>query len=202
MRHGDEELADAIDTVLAGRATTLAPLDLDLEVIADALTEPAGSVGYLDLHTGFVTTEAMLDNRDPDENTDLEDRSRWLPVPGEGSDAPYRDMRHFIATVPDPRLAQRLTDAIDGRGAFRRFYDASPLHRTSTLDGSDTAPTHDSDAPEGGSPTTDTSPKFDNRARNITPDQGTMRARDTRRIETLRKRRRRVRPWRSRGDLP
>jgi Uncharacterised protein family (UPF0158) len=32
-------------------------------------------------------------------------------------------MRHFIATVPDPRLARRLSEAIDGRGAFRRFYD-------------------------------------------------------------------------------
>ena len=119
---GDEELADAIDTLLGRRATTLAPLDLDLELIADALTEPAGSVGYLDLHTGFVTTEAMLDNGDPDEDKDREDRGRWLPVAGEGSDAPYRDMRQFIATVPDPRLAQRLTDAINGCGAFRRFY--------------------------------------------------------------------------------
>ena len=120
---GDEALADAIDAVLGRRATTLAPLDVDLELIADALTEPAGSVGYLDFHAGFVTTEAMVDNGDPDEDTDLEDRSRWLPVAGEGSDEPYRDMGRFIATVPDPRLAQRLTDAIDGRGAFRRFYD-------------------------------------------------------------------------------
>jgi len=65
---------------------------------------------------------------------DLDDRSRWLAVPGEGPDEPYRDMRHFITTVTDTRLAQRLTDAIDGRGAFRRFYkviatapDAHPM---------------------------------------------------------------------------
>ena len=120
---GDEALADAIDTALGQRAATSTPLDVDLDFIGDALTEPAGSVGYLDLHTGFVTTEAMLDSGDLDDNPDLEDRSRWLPVAGEGSDAPYRVMRRFIATVPDPRLAQQLTDAIDGRGAFRRFYD-------------------------------------------------------------------------------
>jgi Uncharacterised protein family (UPF0158) len=120
---GDKALADAIDTALGQRVTALAPLDVDLEFIADALTESAGSVGYLDLRTGFVTTEAMLDNGGPDDDTDLEDRSRWLPVAGEGSDAPYRDMRRFIATVPDPRLAQRLIDAIDGRRAFHRFYD-------------------------------------------------------------------------------
>jgi hypothetical protein len=53
---GDEELADAIDTALGQRVTTLTPLDVELDLIADALTEPAGSVGYLDLH---------LPSRDP-----------------------------------------------------------------------------------------------------------------------------------------
>jgi hypothetical protein len=32
-------------------------------------------------------------------------------------------MQQFIATITDPDLAQRLADAIDGRGAFRRFYN-------------------------------------------------------------------------------
>jgi len=58
---GDEELADAIDTALGRRPTTLVTVDLDLELFADALTEPLGSVGYLDLHTGFVTIDGMLD---------------------------------------------------------------------------------------------------------------------------------------------
>jgi hypothetical protein len=119
---GDEELADAIDAALGQRPTTLTPLDLDLELFADALTEPAGSVGYLDLNAGIVVTETMLD-ADPDEDIDLDDPNRWLAVPGEGSDDPYRDMQHFIATVTDPRLAQRLTKSIEGRGAFRRFHD-------------------------------------------------------------------------------
>jgi hypothetical protein len=65
----------------------------------------------------------MRDFGDQDHDMDLDDPSRWLPVPGEGSDEPYRDMQHFIATVTDVRLAQRLADAIHGRGAFRRFYD-------------------------------------------------------------------------------
>jgi hypothetical protein len=120
---GDDELADAIEVALGRRNTTLTPLDIDLELFADALTEPAGSTGYLDLHTGIVATEAMLDVGGEDEDTDLDDRSRWLPVAGEGSDEPYRDMQHYIATVTDPDLAGRLTDATDGRGAFRRFYD-------------------------------------------------------------------------------
>jgi hypothetical protein len=51
-------------------------------------------------------------------------------------------MRHFSATVPDPRLAQRLNDAIDGRGAFRRFYDTiamAPAEHTRWLRFSDVA---------------------------------------------------------------
>jgi len=120
---GDTELADAIEAALGRKPTTLTAIAIDLDLFADALTEPPGSIGYLDLHTGFVITEAMLDYDNPDEDTDLDDRSRWLAVPGEGSDEPYRDMRHFIATVTNPRLAQRLTEAIQGRGAFRRFYD-------------------------------------------------------------------------------
>jgi hypothetical protein len=41
---GDEELADAIDAALGRRPGTRAPLDIDLELFADALTEPPGSV--------------------------------------------------------------------------------------------------------------------------------------------------------------
>ena len=118
---GDTELADAIDTALGRRTDTLTPIAVDLDFLTDALTEPLGSIGYLDLHTGTVITEASLDYSDDED--DIEDRSRWLPVPGEGSDEPYRDMRHFVATVTDSRLAQQLDHAIEGRGAFRRFYD-------------------------------------------------------------------------------
>ncbi len=32
-------------------------------------------------------------------------------------------MKDFIATLDNPRLAERLSDAITGRGAFRRFKD-------------------------------------------------------------------------------
>jgi hypothetical protein len=32
-------------------------------------------------------------------------------------------MRDFVATVTDPRLEERLGDALRGKGAFRRFKD-------------------------------------------------------------------------------
>jgi hypothetical protein len=121
---GDAELADAIEAAVGRRPSGLTPISIDLELVAEALTEPPGSVGYLDLHNGVVLTETMLDfTDDEDADPDFGDTRRWLPVPGEGSDEPYRDMRRFIATVTDPDLARRLANAIDSRGAFRCFYD-------------------------------------------------------------------------------
>ena len=49
------------------------------------------------------------------------DPDRWLGVPNVGSREAWHDMAGFIATVDDRVVADRLTDAIDGRGAFSRF---------------------------------------------------------------------------------
>ena len=40
-----------------------------------------------------------------------------------GGRAGYRDMEAFVGTVTDPDQADRLSIAISGRGAFRRFKD-------------------------------------------------------------------------------
>jgi hypothetical protein len=57
------------------------------------------------------------------EAVDFDDPNQWLAVPPEGSDAAYRDMTSFIATVTDRRLADQLERAVQGRGAFCRFRD-------------------------------------------------------------------------------
>jgi hypothetical protein len=54
---------------------------------------------------------------------DFDDGDHWLYVGPEGPGEGYRDMEDFIAGVSDPGRADRLTIAIDGRGAFRRFKD-------------------------------------------------------------------------------
>lgn len=56
---------------------------------------------------------------DPDED----DPDRWLAVRCQGSRDGYRDMEDFIETVQDEDWADRLSIAISGRGAFRRFKD-------------------------------------------------------------------------------
>lgn len=49
--------------------------------------------------------------------------SRFISIPPEGSHEGYRDMDAFIATVPCPRLRERLELATGGHGAFRYFKD-------------------------------------------------------------------------------
>ena len=49
--------------------------------------------------------------------------SRYISVPEADSHEGYRDMERFILTVQDDRLKDRLWQAIQGRGAFRRFKD-------------------------------------------------------------------------------
>lgn len=56
-----------------------------------------------------------VDRIEPDYGT------RFISIPPDRSHEGYRDMEAFIDEVGDPHLQRRLEDAIDGRGAFRRF---------------------------------------------------------------------------------
>ena len=49
--------------------------------------------------------------------------SRYLAIPQRETHEAYQIMRDFILTVEDERLADRLWNAISGRGAFRYFKD-------------------------------------------------------------------------------
>ena len=103
----------------------LSPLPVDLEELADALEgDPLTSGGLLDLDTGEVWSqtaiEALSDFEGPDWDEEIENR---LSIDALGSHAAYRDMRDFIDTLTDERLAEKLTIAVEGRGAFRRFKD-------------------------------------------------------------------------------
>jgi hypothetical protein len=54
--------------------------------------------------------------------------SRYIGVPAADSHEAYRDMESFILTVQDESLQNRLWQAIEGRGAFRRFKDVLAGH--------------------------------------------------------------------------
>jgi len=53
---------------------------------------------------------------------------RFLFIDPGSSHEDYRDMERFIRKVEDDRLRERLWDAIQGRGAFRRFKDLLVRH--------------------------------------------------------------------------
>lgn len=46
---------------------------------------------------------------------------RYFLIPHKPSHEGYEEMEEFIGTVRDKRLRQALLDAIEGKGAFRRF---------------------------------------------------------------------------------
>jgi hypothetical protein len=125
---GDDELAEQLDAQLgSGPAAMLRALPVELEELAGILEDdPLSAGGRIDIRTGEVWPQAaieyVLETAEEDEDT-ADDPERWLPVPGEGSREGYRDMELFIASVEDPGQAERLANAIKGRGAFRRFKD-------------------------------------------------------------------------------
>ncbi|KGN40795.1 UPF0158 family protein [Knoellia aerolata] len=124
---GDAELAAALASAgNDGPMPMLRPVPVDLEDLASVLEgDPVHGGGRVDLRTGGVWPEFVVDDVDDDdeEEDDDEDDSRWLWVDPQGSRAGHRDMELFIGTVDDPALADRLTIAVAGRGAFRRFKD-------------------------------------------------------------------------------
>lgn len=125
---GDDELADQLEARLGTRPTPmLRPLPIDLESLAMVLEgDQLSEGGRIDLQTGEVMPEFVFEyaveiGEEPDDEE--QDPDRWLYVRCEGSRAGYGDMEDFIDTLSDRRLAERLSDAIRGRGAFRRFKD-------------------------------------------------------------------------------
>ena len=123
---GDAELAEQLTALTGGPPTGRRAAPAELDELADLLEGGLehGFGGLLDLTTGACWPEAVIDDWDGDEEDaprpDL-DPDRWLAVPNYGSQDGWRDMADFIGTLDDQAAADRLADAIDGRGAFSRF---------------------------------------------------------------------------------
>lgn len=128
------------------------PLKVDLSDLADAFDEASWELRiYLDLDTGAVIRVpphireelGAIHTELPDEPPGPEAHepewmrevrreadfieaglgSRFLQLPEANSRASHGDMLAFVATVPQPRLEERLRDALHGRSPFRRFKD-------------------------------------------------------------------------------
>lgn len=121
---GDDELAELLEAAISGVPLPRRLVPVDLEELSQALEgDPAFHTGaHLDLLTGEIWPESLIEDLGADDAPDFDaEPDRWVHLWPAGSRDGWRDMADFIDHVPDPQLAQRLDDAIHGRGAFARF---------------------------------------------------------------------------------
>lgn len=122
---GDDVLAeDLLLTVQGGVLPGLAlPVSLD-ELCAQSSGSDEYPFCYLHRETGEVVPGFMTDSGmvGEDEAIDPEDLA-WLYLEPGGTT--WSDMAAFIHTVPEESARARLSDAIEGRGAFSRFRRAT-----------------------------------------------------------------------------
>jgi hypothetical protein len=96
---------------------------VDWEALEDAFENNAPEVhSYLHLVTGDVLR--IVDGiADPQMHARIAADSNYLRIDPVSSREQYRWMERYIPMVEDPDLQGKLTQAIDGKGAFRRFKD-------------------------------------------------------------------------------
>ncbi len=102
----------------------LRDVPVDWEALEDAFENNAPEVhSYLHLTTGEVLR--VVDGvADPQMHVRIAADGNYLRIDPVSSREQYRWMERFIPMVDEPELRRKLTQAIDGKGAFRRFKDA------------------------------------------------------------------------------
>jgi hypothetical protein len=101
----------------------LRDVPVDWEALEDAFENNAPEVhSYLHLLTGEVLR--VVDGvADPQMHVRIASDATYLRIDPVSSREQYRWMERFIPMVEEPDLRAKLTQAIDGKGAFRRFKD-------------------------------------------------------------------------------
>jgi hypothetical protein len=101
----------------------LRDVPVDWEALEDAFENNAPEVhSYLHLATGEVLR--VVDGvADPQMHVRIASDGNYLRVDPVSSREQYRWMERFIPMVDEPELRGKLAQAIDGKGAFRRFKD-------------------------------------------------------------------------------
>jgi hypothetical protein len=115
-------MADEDKTSSAGSAA-FRDIPVDWEALEDAFENNAPEVhSYLHLGTGEVLR--VVDGiADPEMHTRIASDANYMRIDPVSSREQYRWMERFIPMVDEPELRDRLAQAIDGKGAFRRFKD-------------------------------------------------------------------------------
>lgn len=102
---------------------------IQLDELGELIDGPPRLLGHLDCKRGEILPALDDDPGLAEDGVEDEDEDGdWIPIEGEGSSAAYGDMTDFADAVGDPQLATRLSDALGGKGALRRFRDV--VHST------------------------------------------------------------------------
>ncbi|MCP4967115.1 MAG: hypothetical protein GY926_18015, partial [bacterium] len=126
---GDTELIAELEHHRGGTAANLIALPVELDQLGEALDQSAGGDSFIDLTNGMLWPGELFDVDQGPEDFDP-DSERWLLVAGLGSPPAYNTMQRFAATIEQPDLASRLTDALGGSGAFGRFRTELSRHES------------------------------------------------------------------------
>ena len=112
----------------AGAGQPPRDVPIDWEALEDAFENNAPEVhSYLHLSTGEVLR--VVDGiADPEMHQRIASDASYLRVEPVSSREQYRWMERFIPMVEDKPLSELLVQAIDGKGAFRRFKDVLMSH--------------------------------------------------------------------------
>jgi hypothetical protein len=107
----------------SGHSGTVRDVPVDWEALEDAFENNAPEVhSYLHLTTGEVLR--VVDGvADPQMHIRIASDGNYVRIDPVSSREQYRWMERFIPMVEEPDLRDKLTQAIDGKGAFRRFKD-------------------------------------------------------------------------------
>lgn len=124
-RIGDRELAERLrHSIGVGPDPGLCHTPVDLEILAMSLDSgPLDPGGRLEIETGEVWPQDPVGMNGIPLPDHWDDPDCWEEIWPWGSDEEWSDMKRFITTLADEGLAERLGDAIRGRGAFLRFRD-------------------------------------------------------------------------------
>jgi hypothetical protein len=106
-----------------GASGPVSEVPVDWEALEDAFENNAPEVhSYLHLTTGEVLR--VVDGvADPQMHVRIASDGNYLRIDPVSSREQYRWMERFIPLAEDSDLRDKLTQAIDGKGAFRRFKD-------------------------------------------------------------------------------
>jgi hypothetical protein len=117
----EEDMPNTENASAGGAATRDIPIDW--EALEDAFENNAPEVhSYLHLGTGDVLR--VVDGvADPQMHARIAADANYLRIDPVSSREQYRWMERYIPMVEDPDLQAKLSQAIDGKGAFRRFKD-------------------------------------------------------------------------------